>query len=370
MGASFHPPSNPDPRIQRLFGRYEEAVRNKLRRCGLEGPDLEELLQAVFCIAHRRADVVPLDYPGARRWLLDVARKEAANWRKRFRHKFEMLDPHAIETAVSQPEDTEELRATISLVHQTTALLSPEDQEILLRHDAAGETLKEIAKRLGLSKSGAHLRLTQARARFIEKLEMLQGKKKEELTAVPVVALLAAVLRRAIGPESALARVPYLGPLLDPTRWAARLTPLFSGPITAVLIAVVVPGRPHEPAPAPVEPPPAVLPSPAPPPTLEGIDSRDVDCTAAKDAESPPSPHSGRGGVAPAEHPPRRTEEELLYERIVACDARGQAEEALGSIQHYQSKYPAGRFTDEVNMLQRKLLATESNAKAQLAPPM
>jgi RNA polymerase sigma factor (sigma-70 family) len=351
-----------------LFQRYHRAVRAKLWRCGLDGPDLDELMQAVFSVAQRRSSFVPRDDPGARRWLLDVARKEAANWRKRFQHKFEVLEPRFIYHAVAEPRDPEAHIAIVNLVHKTTALLSPEDQEILFRHGAAGETLKEIAKRLGLSKSGAHLRLSQARARFIEKLEMLEGKKTEkgDFMVLPFLAVLAAVVRRAIGPESAFARVPSLRPLLDPSRWATRLAPLFSGPLTAFLIAFTIPRQAPEQAPAVREPPPAVQ-------KAKSSEPCDGDCAATKDAESPPAQDPGPSAIAPPSNASsgaaRSDDEELLYRRILSCDARGKAEEAFDAIQSYRAKYPLGRFTAEVNMLQRKLLSAEASAKVNLAPP-
>jgi RNA polymerase sigma-70 factor, ECF subfamily len=161
------------PSVHDLYVKYAEAVRAKLRRRGIEGVDLDELVQDVFCIAARRHKKIPKDNEGARRWLLDTARKHSANWHRLYRHIYETFDNEQIKRVPAPPEDTEGYLMVRDLVRQTMLRLDPIDREILARHDIDGESLQEISRWLGMTKSGAHVRLQGARERLRSQIERL-----------------------------------------------------------------------------------------------------------------------------------------------------------------------------------------------------
>ncbi|WP_272459338.1 sigma factor [Polyangium jinanense] len=93
--------------METLYKAHADAILARLRRLGIEGPALEDLLQDVFVIALQRQAKIPQDNDSARRWLLDAARKLAANFHRVYRHKYEGFRPDAIEAAVAEPEDPE-----------------------------------------------------------------------------------------------------------------------------------------------------------------------------------------------------------------------------------------------------------------------
>ncbi|MDC3985970.1 hypothetical protein KEG57_36155 [Polyangium jinanense] len=95
------------PSVETLYKAHADAILARLRRLGIEGPALEDLLQDVFVIALQRQAKIPQDNDSARRWLLDAARKLAANFHRVYRHKYEGFRPDAIEAAVAEPEDPE-----------------------------------------------------------------------------------------------------------------------------------------------------------------------------------------------------------------------------------------------------------------------
>src|SRR5689334_20757026 len=123
-------------RVRMLFEKHQEAVRARLRVAGIQGADLDELFQAVFSVACRRISIVPANDEEAKYWLLDVARKQAANFRRLYRHVYEVVNTEIVEAAPEDPdEDTEQSMALRDAVRQAAAQLSEEDREILLRHD-------------------------------------------------------------------------------------------------------------------------------------------------------------------------------------------------------------------------------------------
>ncbi|UQA57130.1 RNA polymerase sigma factor [Polyangium aurulentum] len=152
--------------VEALYKAHAEDVLAKLRRLGIEGPALDDLLQDVFVVAWRRQAKIPKDAADARRWLLDSARKHAANFHRLYRHKYEESEPDAIEAAVAEPVDPEAHAELANLVWSALRELACEDAELLWRHEVVGESLTELAVWLGLTKSGAHVRLEQAKERL------------------------------------------------------------------------------------------------------------------------------------------------------------------------------------------------------------
>ena len=152
--------------IEALYKAHAAAVLAKLRRLGIEGSALDDLLQDVFVVAWRRQAKIPKDAADARRWLLDSARKHAANFHRLHRHKYEELDPHAIEAAVAEPEDPEAHLVVCDLIHNALGELDELTRESLVRHHVVGESLDELRARVGLTKSGAHARLQAAEERM------------------------------------------------------------------------------------------------------------------------------------------------------------------------------------------------------------
>jgi len=149
-----------------LFRAHEAAVRAKLRSLCGDGPEVDDLLQNVFIIAHRRYAKVPKAPELANAWLLEAARKQAANWHRLFRHTYEVIDLNAVLVAVAEPEDPEAHAALCDLVRRALRELDPADRELLVRHHVEGETCAELAAWLGLSRAGAGARLHAAEKRL------------------------------------------------------------------------------------------------------------------------------------------------------------------------------------------------------------
>ena len=157
-------PQDGRPVFERLYGAYAAAVRRKLQR-KLEGtiaPDeIEDLVQDVFLVAIRLYPRRPCEPDLERAWLLDVARKLAANACRRYRLQFE-------ETLDCEPESTTDTTKTLEirdLVRRVLARMQPLDG-VLLRRELEGETLQQMAVWLGMGKSGAYVRLRHAKENF------------------------------------------------------------------------------------------------------------------------------------------------------------------------------------------------------------
>jgi RNA polymerase sigma-70 factor, ECF subfamily len=160
------PRQTPEAFIGTLYAAFAESVRSRIRRAGVEGPDVEDLCQSVFLIALRRQKRVSRDFAFAGPWLLCVARKHAANYHRLYRHKHEIHDSDAIDRAFAEPSDPEAALALQILVHKSGRKLNITDRDTLNAYHMDGESLADLAKLQGLPKAGAHVRVTRAEAEF------------------------------------------------------------------------------------------------------------------------------------------------------------------------------------------------------------
>lgn len=152
---------------RRLYEENAGAVRRTLKQCGVSSADVEDLLQAVFFVAFRRRNIMPVATRAARHWLVALARRCAANWRKlERRHGCEVLDARAIDTARAMPEDPEAHAEQVDALRVALGWLDARDRELLVWAFVEGETLREIGRRIGLRKSGAEVRVAGARKRL------------------------------------------------------------------------------------------------------------------------------------------------------------------------------------------------------------
>jgi RNA polymerase sigma factor (sigma-70 family) len=153
--------------IERLYIEYADLVRSKLRRSHVDPADIDDLCQSVFEIAARKRKQIPDNLDDARRWLLDAARKLAANDRKLLRRKFEVFDSLAIAAAIAVPEDTEALYHLRHVVEAALGAIDPLAAALLVVHHVDGCYLSEIANARDVSKSGAYVQVTDAAAQFM-----------------------------------------------------------------------------------------------------------------------------------------------------------------------------------------------------------
>jgi RNA polymerase sigma factor (sigma-70 family) len=156
-------------RAREAVARECFAVKATLRRVGVAAAEVDDLVQNVFVVAQRRVTKLPKDAEGARGWLLDTARKHAANWHRLCRHQYEVLgcDEIVNETA-AEPKDPEAQLALRDLVWRALDKLDDDERRALIGHHLGGQTMSELGKVLGLSRAGAYVRVRKAEKRFRE----------------------------------------------------------------------------------------------------------------------------------------------------------------------------------------------------------
>ncbi|MBE2253600.1 MAG: sigma-70 family RNA polymerase sigma factor [Myxococcus sp.] len=159
-------PERPD--FDALYESTSELAFRVLGAMGVRDHELDDALQDVFVIAHRRLG----DFRGASRpstWVAGIAVRVAHDYRRRHARKpSEPLEPHApgLVAAGNGPDTsamrTEALRAVMSFIEGL-----PETQrDVFVLAELEQQTAPEIAQALGVPLNTVYSRLRLARAHF------------------------------------------------------------------------------------------------------------------------------------------------------------------------------------------------------------
>lgn len=161
------------PRVQPTFAElYDEnvdAVWRALRRLGVAEHQLEDAVQDVFLVVHRRADAFEAR-SSLRTWLFGIAHRVAADYRRARRRKgsTDPLDELADELADGSPnpESIVARERDRALVLRAIDQLEEEKRIVFTLAEIEGESVVDIAAALGLNTNTAYTRLRLARRDF------------------------------------------------------------------------------------------------------------------------------------------------------------------------------------------------------------
>ena len=145
-------------RFDELFDAHHHRVLAYLARRVDQPADAADLLAEVFLVAWRRLDSIP-EAQGI--WLLGVARKVLANYRRGNARRHQLADRlrEEISTELSPRRPPGVLGAALQA-------LRPADRELITLTNWDGLSPTEVAALLGLSPETTRVRLHRARARL------------------------------------------------------------------------------------------------------------------------------------------------------------------------------------------------------------
>lgn len=150
------------PSVAALYRQHFQFVWRSLRRLGVRDASIEDALQDVFLVAHRKL----ADFDGRashRAWLFAIAIRVAAEHRRRDGRL--QLDPDA-SLATPHLADTLELRRRVDLLDRVLDTLNDEQRAVFVMAEVEQFTAPEIADALGVKLNTVYSRLRLARARF------------------------------------------------------------------------------------------------------------------------------------------------------------------------------------------------------------
>ena len=167
-------------RIARIFSEHADFVWRSLRRLGVGAADVDDALQEVFLVVHRRLAQYE-DRGLMRAWLFSISRQVSSHYhrglkRSEARHRGLVL--------TSNPADPEEALARREAERLVNAFLEELDEPqrlVFCLADIEGLTAPEIASALDVNLNTVYGRLRQARKRF----EHLLAERTQEGQSTP-----------------------------------------------------------------------------------------------------------------------------------------------------------------------------------------
>jgi RNA polymerase sigma-70 factor (ECF subfamily) len=156
-----------------IFEEHFDYIWNTLRRLGVHQRDLEDVTHDVLFAVHRRLAQYDPSRP-LRPWLFAFGLREASDYRRRARHRRELLE--VAEKADEAPLADERLAASEAraLVHAALDTLDLDHRAVFILHDLDDCPVPEIAKTLQIPLNTAYSRLRVARERFRKAVTRLQ----------------------------------------------------------------------------------------------------------------------------------------------------------------------------------------------------
>ncbi len=151
-----------------LYRRHATFVARFLWRLGLRGAEVDDLVQEVFVVAHRRGGFVP-DRAKPTTWLAEIAVRVASAHRRRNRRakdELELGDAPAL--AADEPDAAEQAdtKQRLERVQQALDALDEHQRAVFVLFELEGESCEDIAAGLGIPVGTVHSRLHTARKNF------------------------------------------------------------------------------------------------------------------------------------------------------------------------------------------------------------
>src|SRR5262249_19278981 len=154
--------------VEVLFREHSRFVASFLRHMGTSESDLDDLLQDVFVLAHRKGGYLP-GPAGPRTWLASLSiRVVLARRRSRARRPQASEVPESFADTSDGPAERLESRRSLQRVQAALDHLSLEQRAAFILYEIEGESCESIAAMWDVPVGTVYSRLHHARKRFLE----------------------------------------------------------------------------------------------------------------------------------------------------------------------------------------------------------
>ncbi len=170
--ASATPPS-----FEQVYDTSFDFVAVTLRRLGVPAQTLDDALQEVFLVVHRRLS----EFEGRsslKTWLTRIAINVASDHRRLVKRKggHEELPETLADQSTRDPHQSAEHAEAIERLYRTLEKLDPDHRTVFVLVELEQLTAPEIAEVLGVKLNTVYSRLRVARERFQAALDELDGR--------------------------------------------------------------------------------------------------------------------------------------------------------------------------------------------------
>lgn len=154
-----------------LFRDHAGFVANFLHRLGAVPTDIDDLVQEVFLVAHRRGGFIEDGRARPTTWLAEIAIRVASVARRSKRRSREQPDHDTVADARSRevdPARAAETQEAMTRVQAALDSLDPERRAIFILFELEGEPCQAIAAAFEIPVGTVYSRLHKARKQFKE----------------------------------------------------------------------------------------------------------------------------------------------------------------------------------------------------------
>jgi RNA polymerase sigma-70 factor (ECF subfamily) len=162
------PEARLEPRLEAIYAEHFERVWRGLARLGVPASSIDDAVQDVFLVVHRRL----AEFQGRselKTWLYGIALRVAKDHRRgRTRHAVGMARLASLDAPApfEDPLDSLERRQARDLVHEVLDSMEEPDREVLVLVELEGLSVREAATVLDVRIRTCQRRLRAARAAF------------------------------------------------------------------------------------------------------------------------------------------------------------------------------------------------------------
>lgn len=167
--SSVAPGSTPSaPSFEAVYAEFFPFVWRSARRLGVPPSALDDVVQEIFIVAHRRLP----DFEGrssVRTWLFGIALRVVRQHRRTMRRKDRATEEHdweALPSTHPTPHDAAERAEELSLLHRLLDALDDDKREVFVLAELEQMPVPEIAIAVGINVNTAYSRLRLARGEF------------------------------------------------------------------------------------------------------------------------------------------------------------------------------------------------------------
>ena len=173
-------PARTAPDFDRVYGEYADLVWRNLARMGLRPPTLEDALQDVFLVVHRR--LAEFEHRSAlRTWVFGITLRVAAEHLRRNRRlaqRHHALSPELPDDTHKGPAELAAERQAVRLLHAVLAELDEPKRAVFILSEIEEMSASEIAEVVGVNANTVASRLKAARRQFSTVLRRYRAKER------------------------------------------------------------------------------------------------------------------------------------------------------------------------------------------------
>jgi RNA polymerase sigma-70 factor, ECF subfamily len=151
-----------------LYRAHARFVAAFARRLGVSEADVEDVVQEVFIVAHRKGGY-EAGSATPRSWLGAITLRVASQARRTRRRRHEASDPDALTGVPDQargPHHAAETQQSLARVQAALDTLDVGHRAVFVMFEIEGERCEDIARALDVPTGTVYSRLHKARARF------------------------------------------------------------------------------------------------------------------------------------------------------------------------------------------------------------